>query len=325
MRRAPPVRLSREERRQLTAWVQAHTTPQRRVFRARIVLRAAEGAQNREIAEELRTTPGTVALWRRRFLTQRIPGIEKDAPRPGRPPVIPTSTIQAIVRSTLGRKPSNAAYWSARSLAKDMGVSKTTVQRVWKSHQLEPRRAAESFRRNPGPEFVRKVTDFVGLYLNPPERAMAFSVDERARGSALRPSERRAIFEFQERSHAAEFCAFLQTIDRETPRELDVHLVVDNRVSPTAPEVRRWLVRHPRFYLHLLPSEGSAPTLLDRLLGEFTKKRVRSGTLPSVARLHGAIEHHFTTLKGGRRPFVWTATGDEIRARASSRQNKVVF
>jgi len=323
MRRAPTVRLSRGERSQLTAWVRAHTTSQRRVVRARIVLRAADGAQNRAIARELRTTPGTVAVWRRRFLLHRIPGIEEDAPRPGRPPIIPTSTIQAIVRSTLGRRPPNAPYWSARSLARDMGVSKTTVQRVWKAHQLDPRRAAESFRRNPGPEFVRKVTDFVGLYLNPPERAMAFSVDERARGSALRPSERRAFSRFQERSRAAEFRAFLQTIDRETPRELDVHLLVDNRLGPTAPEIRRWLVRHPRFYLHLLPSEGPTPTLLDRLLGEFTKKRVRSGTLPSVARLHGAIQHHFMSLEESGRAFVWTATGEEIRSRSSSRQNKV--
>ncbi len=320
MRRAPSVRLSREERRQLAGWVQARDSPRRRVFRARIVLRAAEGAQNRSIARELGTTPATVALWRRRFLSQRVPGIEKDAPRPGRPPVIPTSTIQAIVRSTLGRRPPNAPYWSARSLARDMGVSKTTIQRVWKAHQLEPRRAAESFRRSTGPEFVQKVTDFVGLYLNPPERAMAFSVDERARSSALRPGERKAISEFQARSRAAEFRAFLQTIDRETPRELDVHLLVDNRVATTDPEVRRWLVRHPRFYLHLLPTEGSTPSLLDRLLPEFTKKRLRSGSQPGVARLQGAIQHHFTTLKAARRPFVWTATSEEIRSRSAQRQ-----
>ncbi len=319
MRRAPPVHLTRDERRRLLAWMQARATPSRRAFRARIVLRAADGAQNRTIAEELGTAPGTVALWRRRFLVQRIPGIERDAPRPGRPPVIPTSTIQAIVRSTLGRRPPHAPYWSARSLARDMGVSKSTVQRVWKAHHLEPRRAAASFRPGSGPEFIRKVTDLVGLYLNPPERAMAFSVDERARGSALRPSERRAISAFQERSRAAEFVAFLQTVDRETPRELDVHLLVDNRVAPTAPEVRRWLVRHPRFYLHFLPSEGSSSSLLDRLVGEFTRKRVRSGTVPSVARLHGAIQHHFTTFRAGRRPFVWTATEEEIRSRAVAR------
>jgi homeodomain-containing protein/DDE superfamily endonuclease len=279
------------------------------------VLRAAEGAQNREIARELGTNPTTVALWRRRFLMQGIPGLARDAPRPGRPPAIPTSTIQVILRTTLGRKPPEAAYWSARRLAHTVGVSKTTVQRVWKAHHIQPRRAVESFRPNPGAKFVEKVTDFVGLYLYPPERAMVFTVDENAQGSALARAERRAIDEFQERSRATEFRAFLQTIDRETPKELDLHLLVDNRLAPTAPEVRRWLVRHPRFYLHYLPSDGGGPNLIDRWLGEFTKKRVRSTTFPSVARLHRAIRTHFGGFGAGERPFVWVASSEEIRER----------
>jgi transposase len=326
VRRASPIRLSRGERQTLNAWVRSPGPSPRRALRARIVLRASDGAQNQLIAKELGTTPGTVAVWRRRFLDQRVPGIERDAPRPGRPPVIPASKIQAIVRSTLGRRPSNAPYWSARSLAREMGVSKTTVQRIWRVHKLEPRRAAATFRRSPGPEFVQKVTDLVGVYLNAPERAMAFSVDERARGPLRRPGERRTRSEVLERRRAAEFCAFLQTIDREAPPELDVHLLVDNRIAPTAPEVHRWLVRHPRFYLHLLPADASGPSLLDRLLGEFTKTRVRTGAAPSVARLQGAIQHHYAQVRSSRRPFVWTATSEEIRSGAvTRRQDKVAL
>ncbi|HYA11052.1 MAG TPA: helix-turn-helix domain-containing protein [Thermoplasmata archaeon] len=316
MRRAPEVRLLRGERARLTALADSDATPPRLARRARLVLRAAEGRSDRDIAVELGTDAGTVARWRRRFLMQRVPGIERDAPRAGRPPSIPTSTIQVIVRSTLGRRPPGGGFWSARTLAREVGVSKTTVQRVWKSHGIEPHRPAETFRPNPGMRFVNKVTDFVGLYLDPPERAMVFTVDERARTSTLGAKERRAIAAYEDRRRGLEFRAFLQAVDRETPKGLDLHLLVDSRLTPADPEVRRWLARHPRFYLHFVPSGSGSANVIERWFAQFTRKRVGGAAFPSVARLHRAIRDHLALPDAGARPFVWTATAEEIRERA---------
>ena len=316
MRRAPEVRLLRGEKARLTALADSAATPARLAQRARIVLRAADGATDRTIATELASDPGTVARWRRRFLLQRLPGLERDAPRSGRPPSIPTSTIRVIVRSTLGRRPSGGGFWSARSLAREVGVSKTTVQRVWKAHGLEPRRAAETFRADPGMRFVDRVTDFVGLYLDPPERAMAFAVDERARTSRLAAPERRAIARYEERRRGLEFRAFLQTIDRETPRGLDVHLLVDSRLMPSDADVRRWVVRHPRFYLHFVPNGPGGAHVIDRWFAEFTRRRAGPSQFPSVTRLRRAIREHLALPNSGARPFLWTATSEEIRDRS---------
>jgi len=316
MRRAPPVQLSRSERREIGIRLRSPTTPPRLARRLTIVLRASDGAENREIAKELRTNPATVALWRRRFLMQRLPGITRDAPRPGRPPVIPTSTIETIVWRKLGGLSPQSGRWSARRVASSVGVSKTTVQRIWKAHQLRLRRASSPSRPEPGTEFVDKVTDFVGLYLNPPERAMVFSVDEKAKRSSLGPRERAAMAELRRRSQGVEFRAFLQAIDRETPPQFDLHLLLDDRMAPTPPEVARWLASHPRFHFHFLPSDGSGPNLIDRWLREFTQRRARSSSFPSVVRLRRSIQGHFSTPVSGGRPFVWSATAEEIRDRA---------
>ncbi len=316
MRTAPEVRLQRGEQARLKLLAGSATTPKRLAQRARIVLRAADGARDQEIAAELGTDAGTVARWRRRFLMQRVPGIERDAPRPGRPSTIPTSTIQVILRSTLGRRPATGRFWSARTLAREVGVSKTTVQRVWKAHGIEPHRPAETFRPNPGPRFVDKVTDFVGLYLDQPERAMVFAVDERARESRLAPVERKAIRAYEEGRRGLEFRAFLQALDRETPKGLDLHLLVDSRLTPSDPEVRRWLVRHPRFYLHFVPSGGREPNVIDRWFADFTRRSGRVSEFPSVARLRRAIRDHLAMPDARSRPFVWTATREEIRDRS---------
>ena len=316
MRRAPEVHLLRGEKARLRALAGSAATPQRLAQRAEIVLRAAEGVPDREIALRLRTDTGTVARWRRRFLMHRLPGIERDAPRSGRPPSIPTSTIQVILRSTLGRRPPGGGFWSARSLAREVGVSKTTVQRVWKAHGVEPRRAAETFRPNPGVRFVDRVTDFVGLYLDPPERAMAFAVDQRATAPGLGRRERQAIASYEDRRRGLEFRAFLQSVDRETPKGLEVHLLVDSRLTPSDPDVRRWLVRHPRFYLHFVPSGPGGPNVLDRWFAQFTRPRASGTSFPSVARLRRAIRDHLALPGGRARPFVWTAMADEIRDRA---------
>lgn len=316
MRRAPPVRISRQERRDLEARLRATTTSKRVARRLRIVLRASTGRENEEIARELGTSPATVALWRRRFLMQRLPGVERDAPRPGRPPVIPTSTVETIVWRKLGGLTPGSPRWSARRVARSVGVSKTTVQRIWKAHQLRLRRAVTPARPEPGTEFVDRVTDFVGLYLNPPERAMVFCVDEKARGTSLGQQERRAMAELRRPSRGVEFRAFLQAIDRETPAELDLHLLLDDRMAPIPPEVARWLSGHPRFHFHFLPSDGSGPNLIDHWFREFTQKRVRSEAFPSVVRLHRSIQGHFAAPGSATRPFVWSATAEEIRDRA---------
>lgn len=315
------MRISREERRRLRAIVRSTGASRRLRLRARIVLGAAGGQENQQIAAEVGTSPGTVALWRGRFRMLRLAGIERDAPRPGRPPRIPTSTIQLIVRTTEGPAPPDASRWSARRVASALGVSKTTVQRVWKAHHLPSRRAPGPARAGPLPGFGDRVTDFVGLYLNPPERALAFSVDDHPPDSSERDGPGSVPVDRAPRDPSAEFRAFLQKVDRETPPELDVHLLLDSRAGPPPPEVRRWLVRHPRFVLHRVPEAAASPNLIDRLLREFTRKRVRSRTPPSAARLHGAIQRYYAALEGTPGPFVWTASSDEIRASTSRRSN----
>ena len=314
MRKATPIQLSRLERRLLRSLTSDGSTPPRVAFRAQIVLQAATGAENIEIAEELHTNPGTVALWRRRFLAQRIPGIERDAPRPGRPPAIPASSIQALVRATVERKAPDGKPWTARSLARATGVSKTTVHRVWQARGISPQGSG-----GPAParrsDFVDRVTDFVGLYLNPPERAMAFCVDEQGRTMSLDRRERAAIRALREPDRGAQFLSFLQAVDRETPKGLDLHLVLDRLLAPTSPKVQRWLVRHPRFYLHFLPADSTRPNAIDRWFGEFTQKRVRHGAYPTVSRLHRSIRSHLGAGGSLAGPFIWTATADEIRSR----------
>jgi transposase len=314
VRIAPELRVSTEERRRLRALAREGALRPRAAFRARIVLHAAEGIPNRIIAEEMHTNPGTVARWRRRFLVQRIPGLEKDAPRPGRPPAIPASTIRALVRATLERSAPEGIPWTARTLARAMGVSKTTVHRIWRAHRIRPRGAGDvkPARRS---EFVDRVTDFVGLYLNPPERAMAFCVDEEGRAAALDRRERNAMRTLHEPDRGAQFLSFLQAVDRETPPGLELHLVLDRLLAPTSPKVQRWLVRHPRFSLHFLPADLNRPNPIDKWFGEFTKKRIRGASFPSVTRLRRSIRAHLGATGSLSEPFIWTATSEEIRSR----------
>lgn len=313
MRRAPAIRLHAGERRRLRELAERPGGPSRPAVRARIVLRAADGEDDATIARELRVAVGTVALWRRRFLLQRVAGLEREAPRTGRPPKLPPPRIQEIVRMTLGRRAPSGGPWSSRSLARATGVSKTTIERIWKAHQIEPRRAAETLRRNPGARFVEKVTDLVGVYYHPPDRAMAFSVDELGRTSPLLPLGPGALERFEKDRRALEFRAFLQAIDRETPAHLDVHLLLDGRLAPSSPEVRRWLGHHPRFYLHFLAVERTAPNLIDRWWAGFSRTRPRRSSSPGVVRLHRAYRHHFSTPSAPGRAFVWTANAEEIR------------
>lgn len=304
--------LHREQRQQLEALVRAPDTPTRVARRARIVLRAAEGAQNRVIAAELGTSPAAAALWRQRFLSHGVAGLVQDAPRSGRPPRIPEAKVQSILRAGVEETAPTVRRRSARSLAGEFEVSKSSVQRLWRAHGIRrlPRPAPPS---DASMEFLERVTDLVGLYLYPPERAVAFSTDERVRANPFRRSNESAAPREPERDRAAEFRAFLQMTDRETPRILDVHLLLDSRVGPVPPEVERWLRHHPRFHLHFLPADRVGLTLIDRLIEGFSRRKDRPGASASAHRLKYALREHLLRDLDSLRPFVWTAASGDIR------------
>ncbi len=313
MRRAPGVRLHLEDRRRLLRLSSDPGTPSRVVRRARMVLRASDGATNEQIALELRTSPGTVALWRRRFLGHGVAGIARDAPRPGRPTVISDNQIESIVLTTFHRRPPTRAYWSARLLARDSGVSKSSVQRIWRSRGISPRLSPRLRARGTGFDFVGQVTDLVGVYLGPSERAIAFSTDGRL------PARRTGLLSFggstpaERRRRREELLDFLRVTDRETPRSFEVHLLVDGRVAPLPVPVELWLRRHPRFHLHPVRRDVTGRSLIDALVDGFAERRSGAGRLSSPHRLNHALRAHLGPRRRNSAPFVWTATSDEIR------------
>lgn len=311
MRRAPVVALHWQERREVERLAQAPASPPRRRFRARIVLRASEGASNKEIAGELRTDPATVARWRHRFLLHGVAGIVRDAPRTGRPRSVPDAAVGQVIRLTLEHEGQKTARWSTRHLADLTGISRSTVHRIWKAQRIGTHRPRIPPGGGRGLDFLSKVTDMVGLYLDPPERALAFSTDERLRSSRLGSSELRALRNAERRDRGIEFRAFLQVLDRETPSPLDLHLLLDSRQAPGPPLLQRWLGQHPRFHLHYLPSDPSGETLIDRLVAEFSRRRPRTGESPSAQRLRQGIRDHFRSHRGTPAPFVWTTTARE--------------
>lgn len=344
MRVAPTVVLADEERAQLTKWSHGRSTPQRLVLRSQIVLKAADGLLNQEIAEALGANPETVSRWRNRFHVNRLLGIEKDAPRPGRKPEIPQEVVDRILHKTLHEKPPGATHWSTRSMAKAVGVSNATVHRVWKLHRLQPHRV-RTFKVSKDKHFAEKVRDIVGLYMNPPEKAAVFCVDEKTQIQALdrtqtilpiRPGlpesrthdykrngrtdlfaalnmlDGTVLTQFHDRHRHQEFLVFLRAIDERVPSELDVHIVLDNLSVHKHKAVKRWLARHPRFHLHFTPTGSSWMNLVERWFKELTDKRIRRGTFSSVHELKKAILEFLDTYHENPRPFVWTAKADDI-------------
>src|SRR3990170_1038577 len=289
MRVAPAIVLSEEERERLRSWSRGRSTPHRLVLRSRIVLRAAEGLQNKEIAAALGTEPDTVSLWRRRFRIHRLAGIERDAPRPGRKPEVPQAVVDRTLRKTLEERPRGSTHWSTRTMAEEVGVSRETVRRVWKLYRLQPHRT-RTFKVSKDPEFTEKVRDVVGLYMDPPEKAVVLCVDEKTQIQALdrtqailplRPGlpesrthdyrrngrtdlfaafntlDGTVITEFHRRHRHQEFLVFLRTIDESVPEDLDVHVILDNYRTHKHDRVKRWLRRHPRFRFHFVPTGSS--------------------------------------------------------------------
>ncbi len=338
-----PLVLEAAEREQLERWARRPRTEQRLALRSRIVLRCAEGLDNIAVAAELGVDPTTVSKWRRRFVAQRLDGLS-DAPRPGVPRTVLDDQVEEIVRRTLEETPPDATHWSTRSMAARSGVSPSTVGRIWRAFGLKPHRI-ETFKISTDPLFVEKVRDVVGLYLNPPERALVFCVDEKSQIQALDRSQPvlpilpgtparmshdyirhgttslfaaldvasgQVIGETYSRHRSAEFKKFLDRIDAEVPDGLDVHLIVDNYATHNTPTIRRWLLRHPRFQLHFVPKGSSWLNLVERWFAELTSKLLRRGVHTSVAELEADILRWLQLWNDDPRPFVWTKTADEI-------------
>lgn len=344
MRFAKPVVLTDEQRNILESWSRGRSTPYKLVLRAKIVLMADAGHTNRQIAAGLSTSLPTVALWRARFLDKGIKGLEKDASRPARVPAMPEEQIQAIVEATLHTTPKNATQWSVRSMAKAQGVSRMAVQRIWKRFNLKPH-LIETFKLSNDPKFLEKLEDVVGLYLSPPEHAIVLSVDEKSQIQALdrtRPllplgpgvpakqthdykrhgtttlfaalnvAEGTIISECLPRHRHQEFLRFLKRINRETPKRLDLHLIVDNYSTHKHQTVKEWLAKHPRFHMHFIPTSSSWLNLVERWFGELTQKRIRRGTFCSVGALEEAINAYIADHNRDPRVFVWSAPVERI-------------
>jgi transposase len=340
---AAPIELSVDEREALEAWTRRRTSAAALSLRSRIVLACAAGESNSEVARRLGVHRNTVSLWRRRFLEFRLDGL-LDEPRPGQPRKITDAKVEEVITKTLESTPENATHWSTRSMAAEVGLTQTAVSRIWRAFGLQPHRA-ETWKLSRDPLFVEKVRDVVGLYLNPPERAVVLCVDEKSQIQALdrtapilpmRPGlpERRThdykrhgtsslyaaldittgkvIGALHSRHRAIEFKKFLQAIDREVPAELDVHLVLDNASTHKTPVIKRWLQAHPRFVLHFTPTSSSWLNLVERWFAELTTKKLRRGTHRSTRQLNQDIRAWIKTWNDDPKPYVWTKTADQI-------------
>jgi transposase len=347
MRVAPPITLSDGDKAVLERWSRGRSTPARLVLRARIVLAAARGKQNRVIAAELNTNRLLVGKWRARFAAGGLAGIEKDAPRGGRPPTAREAMAGKIIEWTTQKKPANATHWSCRTLAKELGTSRAMVNRVWMANGLKPH-LLKGFKLSNDKRFVEKVVDVVGLYLNPPEHALVLSCDEKSQIQALdrtQPSlplkkgrcgtmthdykrngtttlfaalevaQGKLIGTCMDRHRHQEWIKFLRLIDEQTPPDLDLHLIVDNYSTHKHPKVQSWLKRHPRFHMHFTPTSSSWLNLVERWFREITDKRIRRGVFKSVAQLTATIEDYIAQHNANPRSFTWTAKAEDILAK----------
>jgi transposase len=340
---AAAVVLEDDEREQLERWTRRRTSAQALAQRARIVLLAAEGLKNTEIAAELGITRGMAARWRARFGEHRLDGLT-DEPRPGRPRTVSDEKVEEVIVRTLETTPKDATHWSTRSMAKEAGLTQSAVSRIWRAFGLQPHRQ-QAWKLSTDPLFIEKVRDVVGLYLNPPERAVVLCVDEKSQIQALDRTApilpmlpgtpQRATHDYKRsgtsslyaalditsgkvigalhsRHRAIEFKKFLQTLDREVPDDLDVHLVLDNSSTHKTPAIQHWLAAHPRFRLHFTPTSSSWLNLVERWFAELTQKKLRRGAHRSVRALNADIRTWIDTWNQNPRPFVWTKTADQI-------------
>jgi len=338
-----PIELADDERAVLEGWTRRRTTAAALSLRARIVLACAAGESNTEIAARLGVHRNTVALWRRRFLEFGLDGLP-DEPRPGQPRKITDAQVEEVITTTLERQPRGATQWSTRSMAAEVGLTQTAVSRIWRAFGLQPHRQ-QTWKLSRDPLFVDKVRDVVGLYLHPPERAVVLCVDEKSQIQALdrtapilpmRPGvpERathdytrhgtsslyaaldlttgKVIGRLHSRHRAIEFKRFLQTLDREVPADLAVHLVLDNASTHKTPLIKRWLLAHPRFVLHFTPTSSSWLNLVERWFSELTTKKLKRGAHRSTRQLNHDIRAWIETWNDDPKPYSWTKTADQI-------------
>jgi transposase len=341
----PPLTLTSAEREALERWARRPRTAQAVAQRARLILGCATGKTNTVVARELRLTKQTVGKWRARFLRRRLDGL-LDEPRPGAPRTISDAQVEAVLTRTLETTPADATHWSTRSMATVSGLSRSAVHRIWRAFALQPHRT-ETFKLSADPLFIEKVRDIVGLYLNPPDRALVLCVDEKSQIQALdrtqpllpmRPGqvERRTpdytrhgttslfaaldaktgtvIGQLHRRHRSVEFRQFLDTLDAAVPADVDAHLILDNYGTHKTALIRRWLAKRPRFHLHFTPTSASWLNLVERWFAALTEKQIKRGAHVSTRALEAAIRQYIAVTNKTPVPFVWTKTAEEILA-----------
>jgi transposase len=342
---AAAIVLTADERRELEGWARRRNSAAGLALRSRIVLAAADGETNSEMAVRMGISRSTVKRWRHRFVEAGCDGL-LDEPRPGRPRVVGDEQIEALITATLETTPPDATHWSTRSMAEHLGLSQSMVSRVWRAFGLAPHKQ-DSWKLSKDPLFVEKVRDIVGLYLDPPEKAMVLCIDEKTQIQALNRTQPvfpmlpgtparashdyvrhgtsslyaaldlasgKVIGSLHARHRSQEFLAFLKKIDAEVPADLDCHVVLDNASTHKTPAVKRWLTTHPRFVLHFTPTSSSWLNLVERWFAELTTKKLRRGTHTSVRQLNTDIRAWIQTWNDNPRPYVWTKTADQILA-----------
>lgn len=355
MRTSKQLPVSDKDRAALQRMVRNGNTPQKLALRARIALLSADGTATSHIMRQLGTSNPTITRWRNRYETDGVSGLLKDRSRPGRKKRIGATRVNEVVERTLREKPLHATHWSTRTMATAVGLSPATVQRIWKEHGLKPH-LVRSFKLSRDPRFIEKLHDVVGLYLNPPEHALVFSVDEKSqiqaldrtqpglpmkRGraetvthdykrngtttlfAALNTLDGKVIGQCLPRHRHQEFLRFLRTVNRQTPKGLDLHFILDNYATHNHPAVKEWLAKHPRFSFHFVPTSSSWLNMVERWLNQITQKRIRRGVFASVSDLIAAITEYIGFTNDNPKPFVWTATVEAIIAKVK-RANEVL-
>jgi transposase len=348
-KKADALIMTEENRKTLEAWIHAGKTPQRISLRSQICLLAADGESHNAIAHKLNTSRPTVLLWTSRFQEKGFTGLCEDASHGPSTRRLNSEKVKAIVEATLHTKPKDATHWSTRTMAKAQGVSRATIQRIWDAHGLQPHRV-KNFKLSTDKHFEKKLTDVVGVYLNPPDKAVVLCVDEKTQVQALdrtQPGlpmkkgrcgtmthdykrngttclfaamnvlEGKVLASCYPRHRNIEFLKFLRTINREVPGKTDIHMILDNYGTHGHPNVKAWLEKHPRFRLHFTPTSSSWLNLVERWFGEITRKRIRRGAFKSVPELVAAIEEYIRCYNEDPKPFVWTKKAEDIIKKVS--------
>jgi len=344
MRVAPTVTLGEEQQKTLEQWARGRSLPARMVERSRIILLAAAGKQDLEIAGELGISNQKAARWRKRFLNAGLEGLAKDAPRPGRAPTITAAAVRRVIEKTTQSKPANATHWSTRTMAAEAGISEASVRRIWRANGLKPH-LVETFKVSNDPQFAEKLEAIVGLYLSPPEHALVLCVDEksqiqaldrtqpglplkRGRGTtmthdykrngtatlfaALNTSNGEVMGLCMQRHRHQEWLRFLRLIDQATPEDKQLHLICDNYATHKHPKVKRWLARHKRFHVHFTPTSASWLNMIERFFRDLTQNRLKRGVFRDIEELIMAVQTYIDRHNLNPKPFIWTASANDI-------------